>query len=147
MTAERSVRDNFLVRDKIFDHRMPDGALVNGHFRLTPHKRISWHYDRVMTSIRKRTILQKRVDRQRLINERVIADALQGNSPDPRVLLQSADADAYFKPLKFSGNHWPNFWHHPTKEHLIPKIEWRRYPQLGGITRVTGNSKPMTTHY
>ncbi|KNH09695.1 hypothetical protein XU18_0380 [Perkinsela sp. CCAP 1560/4] len=144
---DKTVRESFLVRDKIFDNRMPDGAIVNGHFRLIPTKRLAWHYDRVMTGLRRRTIITKRLERQKLINERVIAEARQNNLPDPRTLLHTPDADAYFRPLKFTGNHWPNFWQHPTKEHLVPHPEWRRYPHLGGITRVIDAPKPLTTHY
>ena len=147
METNRRVRERFLVRDRIFDNRMPDGALVNGHFRLIPTKRLSWHYDRVMTSIRRRTIMQKRLERQKAINERLIQDAATKNLPDPRMKFTTPDADAYFRPQQFSGNHWPNFWQHPTMRHVIPNPEWRRYPNLGNITRVIEPHKAQTLHY
>ena len=147
MENNQRVRDNFLIRDRIFDNRMPDGALVNGHFRLIPTKRLAWHYDRVMTSIRRRTIIEKRLERQREINAHVLEEAQRLNLSDPRKKITTPDADAYFRPLQFTGNHWPNFWQHPTKRHVIPGPEWRRYPNLGGITRVIEEAKPMTTHY
>ena len=154
MRYESQARYNFLVRDAMFDNKMPDAAMVNGHFRLVPGARMQWHYNRVMASLRRREITRRRIAQQEEINDRVLREEQtkntaksRGPGPTPIERLRTPDAEAYFDPTKFAGNHWPNFWQHPSQGHLIPKPQWRRFPELGNITRVIERHKPLTSHY
>jgi hypothetical protein len=131
LKANDEVYRAFMVRDKIFDCKFPANTKVNGLFKLHPLRRERWHVDNVMPAIRRRTFWMHRIQAQRTRN----AAATEGLIP-----RQCADFNCYFRPRQATGtNSWPNFWQHPDAQHVIPKIQWERHPELGGITRVKQN--------
>eukprot|EP00760_Papus_ankaliazontas_P007764 PhM_4_TR13512/c0_g1_i1/m.79548 len=147
LEVTKNVRHQFLIRDKIWDNRMPDASFVNGHFALTPIDRQNQHYDKVMPAIRERSLLLERLAQQRAINDALEAEAKAQKRPSPKEQFRSPDADAYFRPWNFKGaNNWPNFHQHDQYKHVVPKPMWRRHAELGGITRVHDRMMPLTTH-
>jgi hypothetical protein len=139
--AHRAVLRSFYVRDKILDSKFPSNSRTNGLFRLIPRRRYAWHFANVMPSIRQRTIWMSRIHAQRKINAELIEAASKSGVEHPAAALATADAAAYFAPQSFAGaNHWPNFWQHSSMRHVLPKAQWERHPELGGITRVSTSS-------
>lgn len=136
--SHRAVLRNFYVRDKVLNSLFPSNSPTNGLFRLVPQRRQQWHMDHVMPSIRRRTLWIARIQAQRRINAGLIDAASKAGMEHPAAALETADAAAYFAPQKFTAaNHWPNFWQHSSMRHVIPRAEWERHPELGGITRVS----------
>lgn len=152
---QRKVEMMFMTRDVIFDNKFPEAARVNGVFRLTPAQRRDYHYNDVMPAIRKRTILQQRVQRQQKINAAAIASAQKSKQEDPRAVLGTPDSDAYFLPASSKNsttgsryNNYPNFWQHSSrKQAVVPNVRWERHPELGDITRVHETVQRYSSHY
>lgn len=135
--AHREVTRKFLVRDKIFDNKFSSNRNVNGLFKMSPTRRDLWHFEDLCPDIRRRSIWMKRILQQRAINKQVEEDAERRNHPHPASSFVTADANAYFQPKSATTvNHWPNFWQHPSAEHVVPRPQWQRHPELDGITRV-----------
>ncbi|KAL7697136.1 hypothetical protein N2W54_008245 [Lotmaria passim] len=138
--ANRDVTRSFLVRDKVFDNKFPGCALANGLFKMVPNRREGYHAREVTEAIRHRTIWIQRIQQQRAINAAILDDASKELTPaemTTRFSYQTPDSAAYFSPQKYSAaNNWPNYWQHPTEKHVVPRLRWRREPELGGITRV-----------
>lgn len=146
--AHREVTRKFLVRDKIFDNKFSSNKIVNGLFKMTPARRESWHFNDVIPDIRRRSIWMKRIQQQRAINSQLEEEASKRNLPHPSSFLATADADAYFKPKSAKTvNNWPNFWQHPTAEHVVPRPQWQRHPELDGITRVAQSISHQANDY
>ena len=134
--ADQLVKKNFLIRDDVFYNKFPHAAAVNGHFKLTPKERHKWHSEEVMPAIRDRTFIQKRIEAQNEINRSL------GTISDAQLKYKTSDFEAYTNPSAHKGTvRDPNYWQHHTRAHVVPRVEWQRFPELGGITRVT---KPYT---
>ena len=160
---QRKVELMFMQRDMVFDNKFPEGARVNGIFRLTPQQRRDFHYNDLMPAIRKRSILASRAQRQKVVNAEALRNAELAQKEDPRVSLGSPDSDVYFmststataksnnKKLSNSStptNAWPNFWQHPSrKAAVVPHIKWERHPELGDITRAHETVQNYSNHY
>ncbi|CCW71155.1 unnamed protein product [Phytomonas sp. Hart1] len=149
--AHQEVLRLFYVRDRIFDNKFPGCSLANGLYKLVPNKRESFHSKEIMESIRRRTIWMQRIRQQRALNANILDRASKTLSSDEmkaRFSYKTADADAYFNPLNYTGaNNWPNYWQHPTMAHVIPKPRWARVPELGGITRVQDSISVPSVDY
>jgi hypothetical protein len=130
------VREALLIRDQVFQPMFQHAQPVKGHFKLSPARRQTWHMEEVMTAIRRRTMMQQRIQQQQIINQKVIADAKAKGKPDPRQHLVTKDAAHYFAPQQSKDMAWANWWHHPNRSHLLPKPKWERLPEFGGVTRV-----------
>ena len=129
--AHRDVQRGFAIRDAVFEPLFPEAAPLAGTYRLTPKQREKHHMYTVMRDIRKRTILLTRIRQQRQVNHS-IAETRGAREPE-----LSADAAAYFAPQHNKAtNNWPNFWQHQSANHVVPRPQWRRHAELGGITRV-----------
>ena len=140
----RDVLEKFAIRDKVFAPRFAEAAAAKGRFVLTPEARTDYHYQEVMLSIRRRSILLHRIRQQGRINDDAIAQAKARGDKDPREKLITADAVAYFNPsaLRYAVAQ-RNFWQHETQRHLLPRIRWQRHPELGGVTRVSSPQFPV----
>lgn len=138
--AHLDVINSFHRRDKIVDNKFPGCAFANGIFKLGPYKRENYHMRELMEAIRKRSIWMARVSQQRKINDYIISRAKQSLTPaqlEKRFSFHTKDADVYFQPQRYTAaNTWPNYWQHPTQNHVVPRPRWRRVPELGHITRV-----------
>eukprot|EP00744_Colponema_vietnamica_P030694 GILI01048166.1.p1 GENE.GILI01048166.1~~GILI01048166.1.p1 ORF type:complete len:188 (+),score=16.95 GILI01048166.1:59-622(+) len=134
---DQEIRKRFFVRDKQFDSRFSAGQALNGSFKHLHFHRQNQHIDEIMPAIRRRTMLLGRIRRQRAINEDIIKTNAAEGRADPRDVLASADAAVYFAPKLHKGTvAQPNYWQHESNSYVVPKVHWRRHPELGGITRV-----------
>eukprot|EP00758_Cryptobia_borreli_P009506 Tbor_TRINITY_DN5487_c5_g1::TRINITY_DN5487_c5_g1_i3::g.24178::m.24178 len=158
-----SVARAFYVRDKQFSGRFPGTKAMDESFKYTTEWRRSHHMNWLMPAIRKRTIIMSRVARQQEINAKIIAastspDSNNNSNPsalscrplcsasieamdnpkDPRNYLRTPDIMTYLAPTsqRTGTNANPNYWQHDSMKHVIPVVKWRRFPELGGITRV-----------
>ncbi|AAZ10119.1 uncharacterized protein TEOVI_000897000 [Trypanosoma equiperdum] len=139
--AHREVIRHFYVRDKIFDNKFPGNALANGLFKFVPNRRENYHMRELMESIRRRSIWMHRIKQQREINAKVVEnmEVKYGKKAAASMLcFTTPDSNAYFAPHRYQdvANSWPNYWQHPSVNHVVPKPRWRRHRELGGITRV-----------
>lgn len=142
----RRTQHAFLVRDAVFDAKFPEAAAVNGTFRLTPSQRHAWHSAEVMPAVRRRSIALARLRQQRAVNASLLADPATAAATAAVAAATTADAAAYFAPRQHRGSvTQPDWWKHPTNAALVPRPQWRRHPELGGITRVdTAMQSPST---
>lgn len=108
---QRLVEKSILVRDSVFNNKFPEAARVNGVFRLTPEQRRDTHYNDVMTAIRKRSIMLRRIERATAVNavatrtrqEQVHGGegALnEGELNEVQKSLVTPDSDFYFMSMK-----------------------------------------------
>lgn len=135
--AHAEVTKLFYVRDRIFDNKSPALAFANGIFKFAPQRRQIFHAQDLTQAIRRRSFWMMRIQRQRAINQALEEQASARGIPQPSSQLKSADADAYFRPKEHKTSvPWTDFWHHPSRQHLVPKPHWERHPELKGITRV-----------
>lgn len=145
--VDQNLRKLFFVRDKQFDTRAGAGKLINGSFKHVSGARAGQHLA-LMAEIRKRTLLVARIRRQKAVNNEVIAASVAAGLGDPRDRLVSPDAAAYFQPAKHKYTvAQPNYWQHKTNSYVIPKQNWRRHPELGGITRVHNAMPVPNSHH
>lgn len=127
----------FFVRDKQFDTRFGASESLFGSFKLSKEKRNDIHTNDIMPAIRRRTMVAGTINRQQALNNELIAKAKKDGLPDPREALRTPDAALYFSPKHHTGSvAQPNYWQHPSNLYLVPKANWERHPELGGITRV-----------
>lgn len=171
---QRLVERGMMLRDAVFNNKFPEAARVNGVFRLTPAQRRDTHYNDVMTAIRKRSIMLRRIERQAAVNAMAMEKASKKDGTEGGALnalqrsLVTPDSDHYFlstrqqmeklrdqlqaegrstRRLWTTHNLWPNFWQHPTRrDALVPRPHWERHPELGGITRVHAPVSEYSNH-
>ena len=134
---DQDIAKTFFVRDKQFDTRFQESQPVFGSFKLSKSKRNDIHLNDIMPAIRRRTMLIRSVNKQQALNNQIMAEAKKAGRPDPREALRTPDSALYFSPKNYKGSvAQPNYWQHPSNIHVVPKANWERHPELGGITRV-----------
>jgi hypothetical protein len=127
----------FFVRDKQFDTRFTASQAVFGSFKHSKAKREAIHLHDIMPAIRRRTMLIRSINRQQTLNNHLSSEARKAGAPEPREALRTPDSTLYFSPRNHVGTvGQPNYWQHPSNIHVVPKANWERHPELGGITRV-----------
>lgn len=137
------VMEKLQIRDKIFMPKFQEAKKASGMFYLTPQQRKQWHVEDTMQAIRKRSIVLHRIRAQQAINQSLIDEAKATKQRDPRLQFTTPDAAMYFEPEKCTyAIADPNFWHHSSKAHLLPKMVWQRHAELGNATRVSSPRFP-----